>query len=254
MTFKVLLVILIGSCSMAVFGYWRYVETSHEKSSAQVGILRDLSASTPNDCTRVVGLSKRALALSDIGSKSTITLMATGSQSTAYEPTMLAQVAVPEIRLVIEGQRRAEQQRTALLEDLTQRCRSTEATNASPIFQAVKRGVEHLRGIGSPTDPRYLFVQTDGEETINAQIKKALEKAPGSKSNLPGPIVNDGVRVVFCGAAETVGVVTGANNQSRSFSGDRSPQRADRLREVWAQLFTNPDLISFEPFCTSSGE
>jgi hypothetical protein len=29
----------------------------------------------------------------------------------------------------------------------------------------------------------------------------------------------------------------------------RTPQSVDRLREVWAALFTQPTLVSFAPFC-----
>jgi len=235
------------------FGYWRYKASSRERVLAQVGIIRDLSDSTPGDCVRVMNLAKRALALPETGGGSTIALLTTGSKFTSNEPQNLVQVTVPEIRLVIEGQRRAEQQKNELLATLQQRCLEAQVTNVSPIFQAVKRGVEYLQNIGSKNDPRYLYVQTDGEETENAQIKKALGQAPGTNSKLPVPIDNRGVRVIFCGGAETVGLTTGANNKSYYASKQRSPQRVDRLREVWLSLFTNPELVKFEPFCTSSG-
>jgi hypothetical protein len=254
MTTKALSVISISLCAMMAFGYWRYKQSNQEMPVAQVGIIKDLSDSTPKDCSQVVALANRALALPETRGGSTIAFLTTGDKSTSYEPQQRVQLTVPEIRLVIEGQRRAEQQRNDLLAKLKEQCSETIVTKASPIFQAVKRGVEYLQTTGAKDDPRYLFVQTDGEETENAQIRAALDQKPGAKLRLPTPVNNRGVRIIFCGAAEIVGVANDVNNKPYE-TGEkrRSPQRADRLREVWSTLFTEPDRVSFEPFCTANG-
>ena len=249
MTIRALAIIFTCLFTVVAFGYWRLKEADNAPPVAQVAIVRDLSDSTFNDCTPVTNLTKRALALEDVGGGSTITFLTTGDKATANEPQKREQLFVPDIRLVIEGKRRAEQQRTEILDRMKQRCEEAQMTTSSPIFQAVARGVEMLKGIGQRGAGRYLFVQTDGEELSNAQIVKALNESPGKPLKLPKPIDNEGVRVVFCGTAETrVDMSLGGRARRPP-----SEQRAARRREVWSGLFTQPDLISFEPFCGEVG-
>jgi hypothetical protein len=249
MTIRALSILFVCLCTVVAFGYWRLKEAEHAPPVAQVAIIRDLSDSTFNDCAPVVNLTKRALALEGVGGGSTITFLTTGDKTTANEPQKREQLFVPDIRLVIEGKRRAEQQRNEVIGTMKKRCEDAEVTKDSPIFQAVLRGVEHLEGLGQANASRYLFVQTDGEELVNAQIVKALNQPPGFKLKLPTPINNEGVRVIFCGAAETrVDMSAGGRKQLPP-----SEQRAARRQEVWTGLFTQPSLVSFEPFCAEVG-
>lgn len=251
MTTRGMLLALVCLCLVTAFGYWRYQARGESRGVAQIAIIRDRSDSTPDDCSRIVGLAERALSVPEIGAGSKITLFSFGDHETANEPRLLGEFKVPVIRRVIEGQRAAAREREDLLTRLGQKCEEVEQTQVSPIFQTLKRGVEHLRSIGSADDTRYLFIQTDGEETANAQVKKAL-KSPGAKLILPPPIQNAGVRVIFCGIAETVGNTVAANNKGRHLSKQREAQRPDRLHEVWSGVFTDPQLVSFEPFCSKS--
>lgn len=250
MTTKGMLLALLCLCSATAFGYWRYKARGESRGVAQIAIVRDRSDSTPNDCSRIVGLAERALGVPEIGPGSRITLLAFGDEETANEPRLLGEFKVPVIRRVIEGQRAATREREDLLTRLGQQCEAVGQTQVSPIFQTLKRGVEHLRSVGSADDTRYLFIQTDGEETVNAQVKQAL-KSSGAKLNLPPPIQNAGVRVIFCGIAETIGAPGPNNNKARP-PRQREVQRPDRLREVWSGVFTDPQLVSFEPFCSKS--
>lgn len=249
MTTKGMLLALVCLCSVTTFGYWRYKAKGESRGVAQIAIVRDRSDSTPNDCSRIVGLAERALGVPEIGPGSKITLFSFGDEETANEPRLLGEFKVPVIRRVIEGQRAANREREELLARLGQKCEEVGQTQVSPIFQTLKRGVEHLRSAGSANDTRYLFIQTDGEETVNAQVKQAL-KSPGPKLSLPPPIQNAGVRVIFCGIAETVGPAAGAGRAR--LSKQRELQRPDRLSEVWRGVFTEPQLVSFEPFCSRS--
>jgi hypothetical protein len=243
---------LVFLSTVTAFGYWRYKAAGESHGVAQFAIIRDTSDSIEDDCGRVVGLAERALGTPRVGAGSEIALFALGDDKTANEPRLLGEFKVPVIRRVIEGQRAAAREREDILSRLQKRCGEAGQTQVSPIFQAVKRGVEHLQSVGSPSDSRYLFVQTDGEETANDQIKRAIS-TPGAKLKLPAPIQNSGVRVVFCGMAETVGTTSAPNNKVRHLSRLRDAQRPDRLREVWAGVFAEPQLVSFEPFC-SKGE
>ena len=249
MAIRGILLALICLCMVSAFGYWRYKVMGESRGRAQIAIIRDTSDSIRNDCSQVVGLAERGLELPDIDTGSEITLFALGDDKTANEPRLLGEFRVPVIRRVIEGQRAAARERENLLNGLSKRCGEIEQTQVSPIFQAIKRGVEHLRSVGSPDDSRYLFIQTDGEETVNLQVKRAID-APNTKLNLPTPIQNAGVRITFCGMAETVGTAVAADNKVRHMSKQRDAQRSDRLREVWLGVFTDPQLVNFEPFCS----
>lgn len=250
MTIKALGILFIGLCALTVFGYWRYQAVGQSHSVAQFVFIQDPSDSIQNDCGRITGLAERSLAMPETGEGSTITLFSLGNESTANEPQLLGTFQIPVIRRVIEGQRAAAREKQLLLANLRNRCEEVKQTTVSPIFQSLKRGVEHLRTVGSSDDSRYLFIQTDGEEFANRQIMNALDGAALSKTQLPAPIRNEGIRITFCGMAETIGEVTDADNQAHKKSKKRDPQRADRLREVWLKLFTNPELVSFEPYCS----
>jgi hypothetical protein len=49
--------------------------------------------------------------------------------------------------------------------------------------------------------------------------------------------------------AETVGATADNDNKVHQKSRKRDSARADRLREIWGKLFTNPELVVFEPYC-----
>jgi hypothetical protein len=153
------------------------------------------------------------------------------------------------VRRVIEGQRAANREREALLTKVRHGCESLGETKVSPVFQAVKRGVEHMKSVGNTIDQRYLFVQTDGEETVNPGIQSALNSR-AAKQSFAGTINNVGVNVTFCGIAETIGEAPPQKGKPRQRSKMRDQGRSDRLREVWTKVFTNPELVTFEPYCS----
>lgn len=249
-TAKFGLVIVLGLCAMTGFGYWRYQVGAQGRPVAQFEFIQDPSDSIPTDCGRTVGLVDRALAMSETGEGSSVSLFALGDETTANEPRWLGQFEVPVIRRVIEGQRAATRARQELLANVKSRCAEVKQTRKSPIFEGLKRGVEHLQSVGAAADSRYLFIQTDGEETENMLIKQALNGSSQAKFRLPSPIRNKGIHVTFCGLAETIGTTTDSDKRLHHKSKQRDDQRADRLREVWAKLFTNPELVSFEPYCS----
>jgi hypothetical protein len=246
------LFIVVGVCAVAAFGYWRYRAAKESGVTAHVGILRDPSGSRPDDCNHTVGLSERALALPGVTKVATISLLAVGDEASAFEPRMVGRLPVPATKTVIEGQRAAARQRQGLLPDIRGRCEEVKQTETSPIYNGLVRSVEYVKGLGSPSDSFYLFVQTDGEETVNQQIKKALSEPASAKLSLPPLIRNEGVHLVFCGMAETIGQTAPVNGKSRQLSRPRGPQRAERIQQVWSALFSDPSLVSFEPFCPQS--
>jgi hypothetical protein len=249
MTWKVILVLLVGFCGLSGFGYWRYQVAGRPLPVAQFGFIHDTSDSIQNDCGRTEGFAKSAIVNRETGPGSKIALFALGTRETASEPRLLGEYAIPRIRRVIEGQRTAAREQDALLSKIKTKCEGLEQTTVSPVFQAVKRGVEHMQNMGLPIDQRYLFVQTDGEETENAKVKESLNLQPGFPLKLPAPINNEGVHITFCGIAETVGEVS-RDKAKINKSKQRDDRRSDRIREVWTAVFTNPELVSFQPYCS----
>jgi len=247
---KFALALCVALSAVTAFGYWRYRVGAEHRPVAQFAFIQDPSDSIAADCDRTVGLVERALAAPEVGEGSTITMLALGDEKTANEPRWLGHFEVPVIRRVIEGQRASAREKQDLLANVRKRCSEVKETLRSPIFVGLKRGVEHLKVTGSPEDSRHLFIQTDGEEFDNKAIMEALNQRPGARAILPSPIDNAGVDVKFCGMAETVGQIAGADRRVQRKSRPRSEERADRLREVWLKLFTTPDLVSFEPYCS----
>lgn len=244
-----LVALAVAACALFAFGYWRYNAARLARNVTHVVIVRDPSASTADGCGSVAGLADRALTTPDHARVSTITLLAIGDETTANEPRLLGEFRVPEVRRVIEGKRAAVRQREELFANLRARCEEARPTQISPVFLGAKRAVERLRGVGSEGDHKVLYLQTDGEETADPQIKRALSGASAAGLKLPSPIRNDGVTVVICGLAETTGQTTGAEGKLRRLTSPRDPRRADRMTEVWKALFTNPQLVSLEPYC-----
>ena len=245
----ILVTIAAAACASFAFGYWRYNAARLARNVTHVVIVRDPSASTADGCGSVVGLADRALKTPGLARVATITLLAIGDEETAHEPRLLGEFRVPEVRRVIEGKRAAVRQREELFAGLRARCEEARQTQVSPVFLGTKRGVERLRSVGAEGDNKILYVQTDGEETADPQIKRALNGAPAGGLKLPGPIQNDGVSVVICGLAETTGQTTNVEGKLRRLTRPRDPRHADRMTAVWKSLFTNPELVSLEPYC-----
>jgi hypothetical protein len=248
------ILLLLGALTLAGIGWWLMPPLKHPATHAL--IIDDSSDSTPSDCESMAGIFRRAIRLPGINKHSTITVLLTGDERTANEPRRWAEYKAPDTRYVIEGRRKVEQQQNDLVADLFTRCSQTPVTKVSPIYLALKRGVEQLQSIaGADGSALYLFIKTDGEETAEPQIKAALRAAPGSKLQLPAPIRNEGVHIFFCGMAETLGQVsTGGNGNSRQLSRQRDSQRVDRACEVWTALFSVPTLVTFEPYCPNQGD
>ena len=250
MTSRHLVGLVIGLSCVIVFGYWRYQVGASPRPVAQFGFIQDTYDSIASDCGRMEGLTKRALSMKTTGPGSKIVLLAFGTKETANEPRFIGELEIPVIRRVIEGQRAAARQRQSLLEKVRNSCKELGETKVSPVFQAVKRGVEHMQQMGNSIDERYLFVQTDGEETENPEIKAALKSSKGKAPVLPALIDNRGVHVTFCGIAETIGDAPPQKGKPGHRTAMRNQHRSDRLREVWTKVFTNPELVTFEPYCT----
>jgi hypothetical protein len=241
-------IIVAALCCAGTTGFliWRYQAHGQIKPAHAVEVL-DRSDSVTELERGAVSILRRALDLPGLNKGSTFIALTTGDASTACEPMLVAEYEAPISKKFIEGKAAEDARKKQMICDLSTRVKSLKRTRVSPIFVAVKRGVEQLRAKGcTPESDCYLFIKTDGEELTESAIKNAL-RGKANKDKLPAPIENQGIRVVFCGLSETLGELNeGAGKRSLTQAHDH--KRLDRIREVWSSLFTDQEIVSFEPF------
>lgn len=232
--------LIIGAGIVAIF-LWRWLTP---QSAAHVAIVSDRSFSPSRQCDCIETLGERSFAAANRGG-SKRALFITGDASTGREPLLLEEFKIPKANAVIEGAKAVASEREKILESLKSRCKTAKLTDESPIFLAIKRATEHLARNGcKPGSDCALFVQTDGEEMSDMQIRRALDQSQATKIALTPRIHNDGVKVIFVGLAQING--SAQTNRKRV-----KTDRLERIKEVWRSLFSNPDDVSFEPFCTN---
>ena len=237
---------LIGGTVMGVV-CWRIIDRQVPKIT-NGAIVCDNSGSMADVQDSCIGLADRALKRPKLTNGSIVTVVGLGDGQTGNEPRFVAKYEVPYSRRALEGKGAISRQKALVLADLQGRLERLPRTLRSPIFLAVKRGVEQLRGNRCAADSDcYLFVRTDGEETAEAAIKRALD-GQGKLKGLPEPISNEGITVVLCGLSETV---ESASTETKGRPVHEA-RRGDRIRDVWLSLFTEPNFVSFEPYCPKS--
>lgn len=213
-------------------------------------VLFDSSDSVLGNCSSVAVLSRVAFKLPQMQSGSTLTISATGGESTANEPRMTGTYLVPISNKAFEGEKQGKQKQEDLLTDIKEKCDQTPAAKTSSIFLGLKSGVEQLKSKGCNDKANCIvFVQSDLQENVEPQIKAAINGSKAGASKLPAPIDNRGIRVTICGISETKGLVKESNGNSRQLTRNRNAERSDLIRQVWGGLFTEPQLVTFSSFC-----
>jgi hypothetical protein len=239
--------ILVCVASVGLIG-WR-VHAVHSRTARHFEIVEDLSLSHADGCASLLGLAKHVLLSDGVSSDSMLTVVALGDQASANEPRQLGRFPIPFARRAMEGRSAKLRREETVLQDIFGKCKAAHRTTISPIFLAVKEAIADLRAQGCNERAHCkLSVDSDLEENVELSIKREIEKPDNRKYKLPTPINNSGVRILFCGSAVTVGrMATSATKTNQWLS--RNPDGEDRLRRVWSSLFTDPETISFEPYC-----
>jgi hypothetical protein len=233
----------------AGFVGWR-VHVLANYSAPQIDIICDPSFSHPGRCESLVRLAEQAVRADGISRDSTLTVMVLGDTATANEPWQLGRYSIPVTRKVLEGKTSNQQRLEELLGDIRNKCRAIQRTNISPIFLGVKQAVTDLRVHGCKESSHCrVFVDSDLEENVETSIREALDRPSKTKLALPALLDNRGIEISFCGLAVTSGRSATLTGREARRVLPRDPGRDDRLREVWRSLFTNPDGVSFEPYC-----
>jgi hypothetical protein len=229
-----------------------YYKTSAPVQPPHAVIARDRSDSVSSDCGCTESLLKKALNESTMSRGSTVTVVASGDESTADEPVLVGGFDVPTTRRVIEGRDSTHRKQEALLADLKTKCEALPVTKRSPIALLIRRGLERLRhfGCNSATSGCELWVQTDAEETAEAELRKLFDGNRPDKQGAVMPLIdNHGIEIVFYGLSQTVGETETTDGRRHHFTRERDIHRAVRLRDGWLSVFTDPSRVRFEPFC-----
>lgn len=241
----------------AAFGWWRYDKYRHAPPPPQGLLLLDRSDSILGGCDDVSAMAREMLASSRFEPGSSIGLMVTGDDSTAGEPVLLGTFEVPVTRRVVEGRAKGVQQQRDLIDRVKSRCEESPQTKRSPIYMAVRRASEYLRSRGCKSGSScWLYLKSDLEELSEGRIRDLIEGAPGrvrkasdNTSQLPTLIDNAGINVSVCGLSETAGAPVSGGGRRTILTPIRDARRADRIRSVWEQLFSDPPRVSFSPSC-----
>jgi hypothetical protein len=244
-----LALLIIGSVGIvAVVGFMRYGAATSRP--AHVEIVRDRSDSILSDCNSTTSLGKRAFTDAHMSKGSTVSISFTGDETTAFEPIAGATYDFPVVRKVMDGQSEAAKKQEGMLADLRSKCEAAKRTTVSPILLATKRAVENLKSKGCGPDSNCtVYVQTDLQETVYKPLKEALKGTNNVREKLSGLIDNTGINVVMCGSAETTGLTTDSAGKVHQMTPNRDPKSADLLREVWTNVFSERERISFPPYC-----
>jgi hypothetical protein len=217
------------------FVAWRLRTPPLESITAAV--LIDRSESMQNPCAALVDTTGRVLQLSADRPNSSLAVFVTGDLASANQPVLLASREAPTRTRLLKGSQLLQLERIAFTDELKRLCVQQPATRISPIYSALKDAVSHLHAVDLPANDRRLFVVSDLRENVDPAITKALAQPLGTKIRDPLPIDNTAVSVVVCGYAQTR---------------DHQSLQNERLIEVWRQLFADPTLVKFEPFCTAT--
>jgi hypothetical protein len=221
------------------------VACTQGNSPTYVVVIGDRSGSTQGVEQSAIGVIQQGIGHEDIRRTSRVIVLGTGDRETAFEPLVLGSFEVPVARRVIEGRHQDDMQVEFMGSvQKTLNGQFDDTTNNTPLYLAVRRGLETLSGLGCGSEEYIrtstectLYVVTDGEETVEKRIRKALD-GEGDIELEDMVLDNAGVRVRLCGYANT-----NANTEMRN------AVRAGRLEEVWKGLFTHPEMVVMEPFC-----
>jgi hypothetical protein len=233
-------------CAFLGFVGWR-VHVSQVRPVPDFVVIEDPSSSHATGCESLLGLTQRAMR-GTVRKGSNLTILVLGDAATSNEPRELGLYPIPTSDRVMEGLRAIREREEQVLDDVQNKCQSIRHTTVSPIFLGVEQGVADLRAQGCK---RYsgciLFMDTDLQENQDRLFLKMLRGDRGVA--FAQPIDNTGIGIEICGVAVTAGPATDRTNGVILSAQPRSPERDEELRRAWLSVFTEPQTITFEPYC-----
>lgn len=247
-----ILAFVVGGMLCAGFIGWRILAMRNQLTP-HFEIVIDPSLSHPQSCGSLLGLAEQAIHAEAVSGYSTLTVLVLGDKATANEPWQLGRYSIPRTHKVLEGRTVNLRREEGVLSDIRSKCEAVHRTNISPIFMGVKEAVADLRARGCRENSHCIvFVDSDLAENVETSIKDALNRERSVKLPPASPVDNQGIKVSFCGLAVTTGRVVDHSSREARRVLPRDPGRDDRLRQVWRSLFSQPELVRFEPYCPMS--
>lgn len=245
-----LLAILLGTTTVGFVG-WRVcvVLTS---DVPQYDIVEDVSGSHGPACESLKGLVAQIFDSPGATSGSALSVILPGDRSTANEPRRIGTYPIPTIRRVAEGASELTRERENILAAVARQCKAVPQPTISPIFLAVEQAVADLRARGCDMRSHCrLIVDSDLQETVEISIRTRLNGPNKHAPPLPPPIDNAGINVGFCGYAVAVGRTVSRSGKKVGGVQPRSAEQEERLKQIWRELFTTPETVIFEPYCST---
>lgn len=198
---------------------------------AHLALIVDNSISQHVDCASMPALVKAMPRGMQLGNGSTVSVFTLGSkEKSSFEPVQ----QLPPTPIGGGGSNFGKH-------DLEERVRSVCAhfgeVPKSSIYRAVRVVLDHLKtlGCGSPnTPPCRLWLRSDMDETVS------IERFRGA--NGAASLTNQGTEVVICDYAVAEG------------GGGPRGDKSDHLIDAWRANFTNPEIVTFMPFCPGKPE
>jgi hypothetical protein len=242
-----LVAIFLMVAAVSCFIVWR-VQVSLATKSPHAVIIFDRSGSV-KDLECIHGIAMHSLNAPKMGRKSKLIVLATGDSESANEPKFVGEYDLPPERDSFEKPGAQALRRAELINRIEADYSKYGHSNQSTIFQSIARGIEALRARGCGQSLEcHMFIRTDGQETSQSEIRRALTLPQGAKSKLPRVVDNTGIHVTFFGIAQTKVVPPRSSKSYRQLQ-FRTHSRAERINEVWLNLFARQELVRFEPFC-----
>lgn len=248
---NVVLALLLGVGTVG-FLAWR-VWTVSTMEAPQYEVVEDPSGSHGPACASLEGLVGRILDSPGATSGSVLTVLDLGDESTANEPRRIGTHPFLTNRRVAQSDREIARERASIVDEINAQCRAIGQTNISPIFLGVEQAVADLHARGCVARSHCtLIVDSDLQENVEASIKVRFAGPTKHARALPPPIDNAGIEVVFCGYVVAVGRSDSPSGRTVGPVPPRNAAQEERLQQIWRELFTMPEGVSFEPYCMDS--
>jgi hypothetical protein len=248
---SILLGVVVAAAVISLVAY-RASHPHGKTEAAHAVLMRDRSDSTTSGCAAIGGFAQEFLHDGKMDRFSSIIALATGDERSSDEPIEFARLNDIKRHSVKDDQEAIDQEESALVEDLIRRCDEQGGADRSPLYLAIRRGIEELRALGCHDGTGcVLYVQSDLAENGDSGLRKALLGDP--HASLPAPIDNRGIVVHICGIAETSGPADGRGRLVTEHR-LRGAKRADLTVAIWLREFTTPSLVFFEPHCLKAGK
>jgi hypothetical protein len=206
-------------------------------------VIVDPSTSTYENAVAVPGVVKSILGLNGMRGGSVVTVFTTGDFSTATEPRLVGQFIYQRNNKVMEGRNGQIKLDKAFYLSINEAVnKGVSCTQETPLYVAIRRGLETLNTQGCKTGAAvtcHLWVITDGIETEQKQIVRALHK--NGAFDPPADLVlnNGGINVVLCNISK--------RNDGKEIG-------YQRVQQVWSVMFTDATAVSMWPFCPTAKE